>query len=286
MDPTDTTHSPPATTGKIKKKPGRKPNPASPALRKAQNREAQKAFRQRKEKHIKALEVDTKRLLQERDHYYKKSQQLSKENNILQCENWYLKGIVISLQLVCFKTKLRIPRHTPHSDDKVRQIMAATMPEAMARHINGSVSFTPSATTNDKNNDDNEDDDDDDDDDETNQSSDRRMSSVSTSSFPSSSSPLSSSRRSEFTTPTPPPPRSRQAGELFLDDLDMDDLDDTTSQPVMLRSTPESTTNNMAAIQALRLRLRIQSALFRENAAPQTTKPSPLQVSKPEFSLV
>lgn len=271
MDPTDTAHYPTASTstGKIRKKPGRKPNPASPALRKAQNREAQKAFRQRKEKHIKELEVDTKRLLQERDHYYKKSQQLSKENSILQCENWYLKGIVLSLQLVCFKTKLRIPRHTPHSDDKVQQVMAATMPDAMARHINGSVSTTSATSTNDN---------DDDNDDLANQPRDRRLSSVSTSSFPSSSSPYSSSRRSEFTTPTPPPPlRSSQAGEVLLDDIDVDD--DTPSQPVLLRSTPESTTNNMAAIQALRLRLRIQSALFRENAAPQTTKPSPLQVS-------
>jgi hypothetical protein len=33
---------------KIRKKPGRKPNPASPALRKAQNRAAQRAFRERK----------------------------------------------------------------------------------------------------------------------------------------------------------------------------------------------------------------------------------------------
>src|SRR3989337_2704205 len=35
-----------------RKKPGRKPNPASPALRKAQNRAAQRAFRERKEQHL------------------------------------------------------------------------------------------------------------------------------------------------------------------------------------------------------------------------------------------
>ncbi|CAO3643090.1 unnamed protein product [Cunninghamella echinulata] len=60
------------TTGKIKKKPGRKPNPASPQLRKIQNRAAQRAFRERKEKHIKELEVDYKRSKQNEIHFLMK----------------------------------------------------------------------------------------------------------------------------------------------------------------------------------------------------------------------
>ncbi|KAG9305656.1 hypothetical protein G9A89_022578 [Geosiphon pyriformis] len=45
-----------------RKKPGRKPNPASPALRKAQNRAAQRAFRERKERHLRDLENTIKSL--------------------------------------------------------------------------------------------------------------------------------------------------------------------------------------------------------------------------------
>ncbi|KAI9299592.1 hypothetical protein BJ944DRAFT_135557, partial [Cunninghamella echinulata] len=59
--------------------------------RKIQNRAAQRAFRERKEKHIKELEVDYKKIKAERDTFFNENQQLSKENDILKCENWYLK---------------------------------------------------------------------------------------------------------------------------------------------------------------------------------------------------
>ncbi|KAK9679646.1 hypothetical protein K7432_016203 [Basidiobolus ranarum] len=92
--------SPPADQPPQKKKPGRKPNPASPALRKAQNRAAQRAFRERKERHLKELEVCVKEL---RDNQHKAHSELERENQklryliqILKNDNVHLRSIVSS----------------------------------------------------------------------------------------------------------------------------------------------------------------------------------------------
>jgi hypothetical protein len=77
-----------------RKKPGRKPNPASPALRKAQNRAAQRAFRERKERHLRELENTIKTLREsqyeslvkfqrEYTHYRSLIEQLEAENSFL-----------------------------------------------------------------------------------------------------------------------------------------------------------------------------------------------------------
>ncbi|GBB86513.1 hypothetical protein RclHR1_07430007 [Rhizophagus clarus] len=77
-----------------RKKPGRKPNPASPALRKAQNRAAQRAFRERKERHLRELENTIKALREsqyeslvkcqrEYSHYRSLIEQLEAENSFL-----------------------------------------------------------------------------------------------------------------------------------------------------------------------------------------------------------
>lgn len=77
-----------------RKKPGRKPNPASPALRKAQNRAAQRAFRERKERHLRELENTIKTLREsqyeslvkcqrEYSHYRSLIEQLEAENSFL-----------------------------------------------------------------------------------------------------------------------------------------------------------------------------------------------------------
>src|ERR1700726_4071280 len=50
----------------MRRKPGRKPMPTSAAARKAQNREAQRAFRERKERHLKDLEDTVKKLRADR----------------------------------------------------------------------------------------------------------------------------------------------------------------------------------------------------------------------------
>ncbi|ORZ22664.1 hypothetical protein BCR42DRAFT_406727 [Absidia repens] len=257
---------------KIRKKPGRKPNPASPAVRKAQNRAAQRAFRERKEQHMKELEVDTKRLIQERDQYYKESQQLSKENDILKCENWYLKGIVLSLQLVCFKSKLRIPKHTPHIDEKARRVMSNTTPPSIAAHLNDleqpashDSRQSASPSSNDNNNHDG------------NCESSLKYSQV-------DHHRSSRSRTNSTTTATTRTieTSSNDNTSSNIEDSGDADGDVELTQPVMLNNHSDSSvSNNMAAIQALRFRLRIQSALFRENAAPYSAKPSALQMAVP-----
>ncbi|KAG9321315.1 hypothetical protein KVV02_007888 [Mortierella alpina] len=87
---------------KIRKKPGRKPNPASPAVRKEQNRAAQRAFRDRKERHLQEMETTIKELqdtntkimlrLQEDAKQFKSSLQA------LQSENYYLREVVCSFE--------------------------------------------------------------------------------------------------------------------------------------------------------------------------------------------
>ncbi|GAN04240.1 conserved hypothetical protein [Mucor ambiguus] len=121
---------------KVRKKPGRKPNPASPALRKAQNRAAQRAFRERKERHMKELESNIKGIKDHRDKLLQDNEKMSSENEILKAENWYLKGIVLSLQLVCLQHNLVIPQHCPHVNDETLSVLAQSIPESISSYLN------------------------------------------------------------------------------------------------------------------------------------------------------
>lgn len=122
-------------TGKTKRKPGRKPNPASPALRKAQNRAAQRAFRERKEKHTRELEVAIKQIKEQRDRYYAENEQLKADHEIIRSENWYLKGVVLALQLVCFQHKINIPQHGPYINEETLSEAAQVIPDSISTYI-------------------------------------------------------------------------------------------------------------------------------------------------------
>ncbi|CAO3590135.1 unnamed protein product [Absidia cylindrospora] len=232
-----------------KNKVGRKPYPISPTLRKAQNRAAQKSFRERKQQYLKELEMDYKRLSSEREKYYNKSEQLNKENDILKCENWYLKGIVLSLQLVCFKSKLCIPKHTPHIDDRALQVMAESAPASIAAYIDVNC-HRPSPKSN-------------------------HDSAIGYSMHPTVINNDNSS----------PPPSSCQPDRLQFHHVHQSSTNATDTnetekiQPVLLRS--DTITNNLAAIQTLRLQLRVQSAISRENSDVHNIIPTVLQLSVP-----
>ncbi|KAI8595024.1 hypothetical protein EDD21DRAFT_296354, partial [Dissophora ornata] len=93
---------------KTRKKPGRKPNPASPAVRKEQNRAAQRAFRDRKERHLQQLENMIKELKDTHHHAnvrsQRESQQLKGIIESLQSENYYLREVVFSFESALGKT--------------------------------------------------------------------------------------------------------------------------------------------------------------------------------------
>ncbi|CDH60412.1 hypothetical protein RO3G_07291 [Lichtheimia corymbifera JMRC:FSU:9682] len=139
----------PATTGsnshngeqpvKIRKKPGRKPNPASPALRKAQNRAAQRAFRERKERHLRELEATVKQMREEREQLQAENEQLKHDSDVLKSENWYLKGIVLTLQLVCYRHNLVIPQHSPYMNEEALGMLAQSIPEPIAAYISANA---------------------------------------------------------------------------------------------------------------------------------------------------
>jgi len=85
-----------------RKRPGRKPNPASPALRKAQNRAAQRAFRERKERHLCDLENTIKAL---RESQYESTIEYQKEIQrhrslieSLETELFYHKKLALSFE--------------------------------------------------------------------------------------------------------------------------------------------------------------------------------------------
>ncbi|KAF9362544.1 DNA-binding transcription factor yap1 [Mortierella sp. NVP85] len=93
---------------KIRKKPGRKPNPASPALRKEQNRAAQRAFRDRKERHLQDLEGSIKELKEANAKITQQSQQDAQQFKAamenLQSENYYLRQVVLSFESALSKS--------------------------------------------------------------------------------------------------------------------------------------------------------------------------------------
>ncbi|KAI9322239.1 hypothetical protein BX666DRAFT_1892887 [Dichotomocladium elegans] len=98
---------------KIRKKPGRKPNPATPFLRKAQNRAAQRAFRERKEKHLRDLEILVQSLKKERKAMAKELLRARNDVRTYKAECCYLKGLLLTLHLVCLHHDITIPNHTP-----------------------------------------------------------------------------------------------------------------------------------------------------------------------------
>lgn len=95
---------------KPRKKPGRKPNPPSPAQRKAQNRAAQRAFRERKRREMRDAETNIKKCLYMRDQAMKDAKQLRKKVNELRYENNFLKGQVLTLKIACVANRVDVPK--------------------------------------------------------------------------------------------------------------------------------------------------------------------------------
>ncbi|KAI9490750.1 hypothetical protein BDB00DRAFT_768352, partial [Zychaea mexicana] len=283
---------------KIRKKPGRKPNPASPALRKAQNRAAQRAFRERKEKHLRELEVAIKQVREQRDKFHTENEQLKSDNDILKSENWYLKGIVLSLQLVCFQHNLTIPQHGPYINDQTLSVLAQSIPEPIAAYLDvNSKSKLPTFSKVYNNNR------------HRRQQRDRYVSSGSilitedgVRSMPNrqhtpSSSTGSSTNSVDLNDPNtfPSPsssvsvPREDQQQRISFANLpDLSPVQETQTheeehrsmpKPVMLSDEP--LTSNLGAIQALRLRLRLQAACVRMSSLPFAIQPTLLQLTIP-----
>ncbi|GAA5811126.1 hypothetical protein MFLAVUS_004555 [Mucor flavus] len=121
---------------RIRKKPGRKPNPASPALRKAQNRAAQRAFRERKERHLKDLETTIHNLRNQRNNATRELNALKGNLESYKAENWYLKGVVLTLQFICMHHNINIPTHSPYLSEEALAKMAQTAPHAIEAYVN------------------------------------------------------------------------------------------------------------------------------------------------------
>ncbi|KAL0086484.1 hypothetical protein J3Q64DRAFT_1677467 [Phycomyces blakesleeanus] len=93
-----------------RKKPGRKPNPPSPAQRKAQNRAAQRAFRERKHREIKDAEATIKRCAQARDEALRETRRLKRKTKALLYELNYLKGIILTFKIICLANNIDVPK--------------------------------------------------------------------------------------------------------------------------------------------------------------------------------
>ncbi|KAI9322237.1 hypothetical protein BX666DRAFT_1873953 [Dichotomocladium elegans] len=95
-----------------RKKPGRKPNPPSPAQRKAQNRAAQRAFRERKRREMREAEASVKRAHYVRDQALSEVNKLRRRVKDLEYENKYLKGFVLTLKLTCNARRIDVPNYS------------------------------------------------------------------------------------------------------------------------------------------------------------------------------
>ncbi|KAI8139388.1 hypothetical protein BJV82DRAFT_544392 [Fennellomyces sp. T-0311] len=121
---------------KVRKKPGRKPNPASPALRKAQNRAAQRAFRERKERHLRDLETTIRTLREQRQQTVKELNATKSKLDSFRAENWYLKGLVLTLQFVCLHHNIQVPTHSPYLTEEALSDIAQSSPHAIEAYVN------------------------------------------------------------------------------------------------------------------------------------------------------
>ncbi|KAI9286297.1 hypothetical protein BC943DRAFT_359466 [Umbelopsis sp. AD052] len=109
-------------THRVRKKPGRKANPAASAQRKAQNRAAQRAFRERKQREKKETDAHMRQTTCEMT-------QLRRLVKELQFENKQLKAMVIAYILTCFELNSSHPRiHAMSTNDKARPPPGSNMP--------------------------------------------------------------------------------------------------------------------------------------------------------------
>ncbi|KAI9277430.1 hypothetical protein BY458DRAFT_504960 [Sporodiniella umbellata] len=95
---------------KPRKKPGRKPNPPSPAQRKAQNRAAQRAFRERKRREIKEAETNNQRYLEMHQEALNHIERLQSQLDSLKYENDYLKGQLLTYKITCMAHRVDVPK--------------------------------------------------------------------------------------------------------------------------------------------------------------------------------
>jgi hypothetical protein len=277
---------------KIRKKPGRKPNPASPALRKAQNRAAQRAFRERKENYIKELESANSKLQEQKGKLCTENHELKVEVEVMRSENWYLKGIVLTLHLMCYQHNLVIPQHGPFFSDEVLSVLAQSIPESISTYmdLNGvnklpkpekvfslknhikpgnsilsssfslaitkdgikplpdTVGFKPDVGS--------------------------TIQTENTGTLENACNVSPSGNDSvyplELESPSPPPCSD-------LDNSNSDNINNRLPRPVMLTNEPIAT--NLAAIQALRLQLRLQNIRARTDTHAFVIRPTLLQVN-------
>ncbi|KAI8644766.1 hypothetical protein BD408DRAFT_441533 [Parasitella parasitica] len=93
-----------------RKKPGRKPNPPSPAQRKAQNRAAQRAFRERKRREMREAESTVMQCIFARDQALRELRRLKRRVEELQFEANYLKGYALTLKMACVANQVQVPK--------------------------------------------------------------------------------------------------------------------------------------------------------------------------------
>lgn len=124
---------------KPRKKPGRKPNPPSPAQRKAQNRAAQRAFRERKRREMRDAETNIKKCISMRDQAIKEAKSLKKKVNELRYENNYLKGQILTLKISCMANRVNVPKFW---DTGMRDKMGSDITtRSKTKHIPQSLEF-------------------------------------------------------------------------------------------------------------------------------------------------
>ncbi|KAM3584293.1 hypothetical protein VKS41_003117 [Umbelopsis sp. WA50703] len=285
---------------KIRKRPGRKPNPQSPAIRKAQNRAAQRAFRERKERHLKDLEGTIHGLRQQRAQLTKELTACRDNLESFRAENWYLKGVLLTLQFVCLQKHMSIPQHSPYLDEDTLRKMAQSIPHAIDAYVTAytrnNMAYKPNLGT------------------------DNNFKVPTESSLSPSAFSMSNDNRSSFDSPelvrdfTPERSRSDYEQPLFdeikpepSDDTDMlinpEPVDDdavkqeqhlleediqitgrgvSTPKPAVNARNIEPSMSAVAAIQRIRLQLRVQKAFSDHAGQPELNiQPTILQLSIP-----
>lgn len=265
----------------------------------AQNRAAQRAFRERKERHLKDLETTIHGLRQQRAQLSKELSSTRENMEAFRAENWYLKGVLLTLQFVCLQRHMSIPQHSPYLDEETLRKMAQTVPHAIDAYVTAytknNMAYKPNLGGNDNN---------------------YKVPAPETSLSPSS---FSNDNTSSFDSPELirefSPERSRSiADQPLFEDIKAEPSDDTdmlinpepvddelvkeeqhlleediqivgrgisTPKPAVNAANIEPSMSAVAAIQRIRLQLRVQKA-FSDHAGNSelNIQPTILQVSE------
>lgn len=88
------------------------------------------------ERHLRDLENTIRTLREQRNSTAKELKKTKNRLEVYKTENWYLKGVMLTLQFMCMHHNIDLPPHTPYLAEEALVEMGKTHPHAIEAYVN------------------------------------------------------------------------------------------------------------------------------------------------------